>query len=157
MTPAEFVERAHAFAQDIWLVQPADIDLMLHKNLDRDKNLATSCLCLGDTNALKEDAWTWYRWGRDGRGDLATVTALACERLHEAQEYFMDYYAFEDTVELLKDAEDALGRCTSHAELRDVAYALEHCLILMHYWTDISIPWAELSPIHAELLRKRGL
>lgn len=157
MMPAEFVERAREFAQDIWLDRPDDIGRMLCKNLDRDKNLATSCLCLGDTNALKEDAWTWYRWGRDGRGDLATVKALACERLHEAQAYFMDYYAFADTVALLKDAEGALGSCATHDDLRDVAYALEHCLILMHYWTDISIPWAELSPIHADQLHRRGL
>ena len=157
MTPTEFVDRAEAFAQKVWLEQPDDIGRMLHKNLDRDKNLATSCLCLGDTNALKEDAWTWYRWGRDSRGDLATIKGLACERLREAQEYFMDYYAFEDTVALIGDAQVAIGACATHAELRDAAYALEHCLILMHYWTDISIPWAELSPVHADLLRRRGL
>ena len=67
----------------------------------------------------------------------------------------MDYHAFEDTITLLGDAEEAIGACATHGELRDVAYALEHCLILMHYWTGISIPWAELSPVHAGLLRER--
>lgn len=150
-----FVERSGDAYDAVWNAPSPDIRRMLHKNIGIGKNLSTSVFAFGDTSAIEGDAWTWYRRGKGRKGDLGTLTSLAAERLTGAAKSFRDCYDFQDTANLLEEAADALGAVNTHAELASVAFALERYLVLIHYWVDAAIPFAELCPAHAEMIRAR--
>ena len=151
----DFLAEAASYSDATWLDVPADIRRMLKKNLELDKNLATSCFAFGDTHNLKDDMWRLYRWGKEGAGDLDTLKMVGCERLSSEAKVFVDYYGFTDAAALLEHASKALAEAPDHEALSKVAYAIEHCLVGLHYWVDISIPWAELSPVHAKIIKGR--
>lgn len=155
VAPDEFIVLARAYADEVWLERPQDIDRLLKKNLDIDKNLATCCFAFGTTSDVKDEAWRWYRWGKEGKGDLRTLAALASEFLRGQAQTFEVYFGFTDAASLLLSAASAMGSVTSHDELKRVSYELNHCMMLLHYWCDICIPWAELSLVHADLVRAR--
>lgn len=144
-------------AADAALESPMpDVSRMLERQLDIDKNLATSVLCFGACYCLKDQAWLWYRWAKKDEPGLDAIARLASLTLNEAAESFGDCYACTDTADLLHEAAGAMRAATSSAEIASIAYALAHYMITLYYWVDASIPWAELSPVHADLVRARA-
>lgn len=152
MTTRQFISEASQYSDSIWLERPTDIVRMLQRNKGLEKNLATSVFCFADTSSLKDAAWSWYRLGKKREGDLATILSIAAERLDGAAKTFETYYSMEDAAHLMEDAARAMREVSSFEELSSVSYAFEHCMVLLHYWCDISIPWSDLSPVHAQLM-----
>ena len=155
MGAKEFRDKTLA-AAEAGLTEPMpDAGRMLERQLDIDKNLATSMLCFGACYGLKDQAWSWYLWAKEGKDGLPAITRYASETLAAQAASFGDCYACSDAERMLKEASEEMAGAETAEDVEDVAFAVAHYMITLYYWVDASIPWADLSPIHADLVRAR--
>lgn len=154
MSVGRFLEESERWSRLATQQMPAEVGSMLRRQLDIDKNLATSVLAFGNSYAVKDAAWGWYRMALAHEGDLDTIKAVTSSYLRGQSSSYLDCYSLGETAAFLSKAADAADECAGWDELADVLYAVVHHMVRTYYWIDANIPWAKLSPIQAEMVRE---
>jgi hypothetical protein len=151
----KFLAEASSWSTAATYKMPAEIGTLLRRQLDLDKNLATSVLAFGNSYAVKDVAWGWYCLARSHEGDLATLRSVASSYFRNQSLSYLDCYALSETSVFLSGAADAVNDCSEWNEFADILYSVVHHMIRTYYWIDASFPWAKLSPVHASLVKGR--
>lgn len=140
----------------IWLDQPADIQKMLSRNVDNGKNFSVWTYCYGHTEALAATVYNYYLWGKQHKGDLDTIKMIAAEEMRRYAGIMKIYYYMDNMSGLLEKAAAGYEQAESYEDFALLSRTLQHYLVQMSYWVDISIPWDKVSAAFSKIMKEQN-
>ena len=156
MLKQELLTEINLALEKIWLDQPADIAKMLSRNVDNGKNFSVWTYCYGHTEALASVGYTYYLWGKQHKGELETIKTIATDEMHRYAGIMKIYYYMDDMSGLLDKASEAYAQVESYEEFALLSQTLQHYLVQMSYWVDMSIPWDKVSAAFSQIMKEQA-
>ncbi|MEG0958910.1 MAG: hypothetical protein RSC93_09490 [Erysipelotrichaceae bacterium] len=140
-----FINEMKEYNELIRLNMPKDIDNLMNRNRDVEKNYGVMVLAYCDFEAADAAIFQLIEIAQDQHADLTTLKMVASHIIDWNIGGFKSSYNLYEGARLLIKGKEYLSNCSTMKEFVDLLEVMHRYFITITYWIDLKLPWAELS------------